>query len=289
MLHPAQKIVFATLVLAIGWGLSWPFRKASHPVIEPSANVHHQPTWNTLTTDRNTLVAPTALARNPEESQIPGTLIHATRTARQATPSMNSLSATAATSKMVPPPRGLDRPQVRQVAKPVTLIPISQHSKPPEATQQGHPPKGALAISRRAISRRAISRRAISRRAISRRAANGLPTSMPNHYEPGYSFPPKNGPHGPGISSEEYRPHPAYATVTDRLAAAGNTASQWPNEILHEIQNSDTLEKLAQHYLGDSARALEIFDLNRDRLKNPEILPIGAELRIPATGRRTGD
>jgi nucleoid-associated protein YgaU len=48
------------------------------------------------------------------------------------------------------------------------------------------------------------------------------------------------------------------------------------------VQNSDTLEKLAKRYLGDEDRAMEIFDLNRDVLDNPHLLPIHAELRIPA-------
>jgi nucleoid-associated protein YgaU len=55
------------------------------------------------------------------------------------------------------------------------------------------------------------------------------------------------------------------------------------------VQNSDTLQKLAGRYLDDPSRALEIFDLNRDKLKNPEMLPIGAELRIPANGSRIID
>lgn len=41
-------------------------------------------------------------------------------------------------------------------------------------------------------------------------------------------------------------------------------------------------------YLGDEARALEIFDLNRDVLDNPHVLRIGVELRIPVT-ERTSD
>jgi nucleoid-associated protein YgaU len=50
------------------------------------------------------------------------------------------------------------------------------------------------------------------------------------------------------------------------------------------VHNGDTLGRLARRYLGDEGRALEIFDLNRDVLSNPHLLPIGAELRIPADG-----
>jgi nucleoid-associated protein YgaU len=50
---------------------------------------------------------------------------------------------------------------------------------------------------------------------------------------------------------------------------------------VHVIHNGDTLERLAERYLGDGARALELFDLNRDVLENPHLLPLGVELRVP--------
>jgi len=51
--------------------------------------------------------------------------------------------------------------------------------------------------------------------------------------------------------------------------------------VLHKIRDGDTLSTLAQHYLGAAARAGEIFDANRNILSNPELLPIGVELKIP--------
>ncbi len=56
----------------------------------------------------------------------------------------------------------------------------------------------------------------------------------------------------------------------------------------HKITDGDTLPALAQAYLGDAGRAREIFEANRDVLANPEILPIGRELKIPA-GRPSGE
>jgi len=80
---------------------------------------------------------------------------------------------------------------------------------------------------------------------------------------------------------------PAYATADrDRVLDA---SEQLAAEVRHVVQNSDTLEKLAKRYLGDENRALEIFDLNRDVLDNPHLLPIDAELRIPVDPRRTID
>lgn len=52
-------------------------------------------------------------------------------------------------------------------------------------------------------------------------------------------------------------------------------------ERIHIVHPGDSLERLAKRYLGDEGRAIELFDLNRQVLENPHLLPIGAELRIP--------
>jgi nucleoid-associated protein YgaU len=57
-----------------------------------------------------------------------------------------------------------------------------------------------------------------------------------------------------------------------------------PPERTHKIVDGDTLPALAQRYLGRADRYQELFECNRDVLKSPEILPIGAELRIPSSG-----
>lgn len=49
----------------------------------------------------------------------------------------------------------------------------------------------------------------------------------------------------------------------------------------HKIVDGDSLTTLAAKYLGTTARAREIFDLNRDILPTPETLPVGANLRLP--------
>lgn len=53
-------------------------------------------------------------------------------------------------------------------------------------------------------------------------------------------------------------------------------------EQIHIVHTGDSLERLAKRYLGDEGRAIELFDHNRQVLENPHLLPIGAELRIPA-------
>ena len=74
-------------------------------------------------------------------------------------------------------------------------------------------------------------------------------------------------------------PRLVYSTIDRDHQSASD--EQQDAEVRHIVQNSDTLEKLAKRYLGDESRALEIFDLNRDVLDNPHLLPIDAELRIP--------
>ncbi len=49
----------------------------------------------------------------------------------------------------------------------------------------------------------------------------------------------------------------------------------------HEVRDGDTLKSLAQRYLGDRARWQEIFQVNRDRVQEPESLPLATKLVIP--------
>jgi len=49
----------------------------------------------------------------------------------------------------------------------------------------------------------------------------------------------------------------------------------------HKIVDGDTLPALAEQYLGSRERGGEIFEANRDVLPSPDLLPIGAELKIP--------
>jgi hypothetical protein len=55
----------------------------------------------------------------------------------------------------------------------------------------------------------------------------------------------------------------------------------------HVVIDGDSLERLAGRYLDDPARAVEIFEANRELLSNPDLLPIGAELVIPEIHSRS--
>jgi nucleoid-associated protein YgaU len=68
--------------------------------------------------------------------------------------------------------------------------------------------------------------------------------------------------------------------------AAAEPPSRATTFRLHRISDGDTLRALAEQYLGDADRYMEIYQCNRDVLSDPFVLPIGAELRIPP---RTAD
>jgi nucleoid-associated protein YgaU len=53
------------------------------------------------------------------------------------------------------------------------------------------------------------------------------------------------------------------------------------SERTHVVVDGDSLAKLADRYLDDAALGEEIYQLNKDVLNDPELLPIGVELRIP--------
>lgn len=55
----------------------------------------------------------------------------------------------------------------------------------------------------------------------------------------------------------------------------------------HTVADGDSLEKLAALYLSDPQRSKEIFELNRDVLSDPNLLPIGIALKIPDRASRT--
>ena len=68
------------------------------------------------------------------------------------------------------------------------------------------------------------------------------------------------------------------ATSSSSLATQRQSVEK---PITHKLRDGDSLSALADHYLGSAERRLEIFEANRDALKNPDVLPIGVEIKIP--------
>jgi hypothetical protein len=112
---------------------------------------------------------------------------------------------------------------------------------------------------------------------VSGSAANGLDASVLPTEDLGA---PESTPTDPAsVAGDDAWQRPAYATGG---VDADSVAPEEPRGYrIHVVHNGDSLEKLAERYLGDATRAIELLNLNRDTLANPHLLPIGAELRIP--------
>ncbi|MCG3120529.1 MAG: hypothetical protein ALAOOOJD_03273 [bacterium] len=72
------------------------------------------------------------------------------------------------------------------------------------------------------------------------------------------------------------------------------TYPNWENEIaadikvektdiygVYTVKAGDTLSKIAKGHFGDAKRYMEIFNLNKDILTNPDLIKVGQTLKIP--------
>lgn len=78
----------------------------------------------------------------------------------------------------------------------------------------------------------------------------------------------------------------ALADVADQIDAwpyAKPTTGKWESDELedYEVQPGDTLSALALARLGRADLWAEIYDINRDRIDNPDVLAVGLVIRLP--------
>ena len=72
------------------------------------------------------------------------------------------------------------------------------------------------------------------------------------------------------------------------------TIPNWNNEVdvnisvmksdvygYYTVKSGDTLSKLAKAHLGDAKRYMEIFNLNKGILKDPDLIKVGQRLQLP--------
>jgi nucleoid-associated protein YgaU len=104
-------------------------------------------------------------------------------------------------------------------------------------------------------------------------AIEGKPAGVPNGAFAKRNSAVESGPPSSARKQAVFSKAPA-----DELATAEPAPRSGP---LHKVRDGDTLSSLARHYLGSSKRFLEIYEANRELLSNPDLLPIGAELKIP--------
>jgi nucleoid-associated protein YgaU len=55
-----------------------------------------------------------------------------------------------------------------------------------------------------------------------------------------------------------------------------------PEPFLYEVKGDDNLHWLAAKFYGDPRQWVRIYDANRERVHNPNVLRIGQQLLIPA-------
>ena len=65
--------------------------------------------------------------------------------------------------------------------------------------------------------------------------------------------------------------------VADIQATGGGAAAPQT----HTVKAGDTLSKIAKQYLGDANAYMEIFNANKDQLKDPDKIQPGQVLKIP--------
>lgn len=53
---------------------------------------------------------------------------------------------------------------------------------------------------------------------------------------------------------------------------------------LHKVSKGENLSVIAKKYLGNANKYMEVFNANKDILKNPDLIQIGQELKIPFPG-----
>jgi nucleoid-associated protein YgaU len=69
--------------------------------------------------------------------------------------------------------------------------------------------------------------------------------------------------------------------VEDTMADDKTPAGDNPYTQTHVVQSGDTLSKIAQKYYGDASLYKQIFEANRDVLKDPNKIFPGQKLKIP--------
>lgn len=75
-------------------------------------------------------------------------------------------------------------------------------------------------------------------------------------------------------------------TIADELV------SQVPageSSVTYEVKKGDTLSRIAKRELGSYDRWREIYDANKDRIKDPNVLAVGLQLAVPGKSAATSD
>ena len=75
--------------------------------------------------------------------------------------------------------------------------------------------------------------------------------------------------------------HPDTKLPTQVIPGAGVEISKKPHQDFYIVQQGDTLARIAERLTGDQNNWRDLYELNKDVVKSPELLQIGQRLRIP--------
>jgi nucleoid-associated protein YgaU len=73
--------------------------------------------------------------------------------------------------------------------------------------------------------------------------------------------------------------------VADIKATGGGGAGAGGGAHTYTVKAGDTLSKIAKEHLGDANAYMDIFNANRDQLKDPDKIKPGQVLTIPQVTR----
>ena len=76
------------------------------------------------------------------------------------------------------------------------------------------------------------------------------------------------------------RPKADFSRVT---GGSSSTAPEAPRAAptIHTVEKGESLSKIAKRYYGDAKKWRAIFDANRDKIENPDLIFPGQEFTIP--------
>ena len=71
------------------------------------------------------------------------------------------------------------------------------------------------------------------------------------------------------------------ADFSDVTGGSSSSAPAESSAQTYTVKSGDSLSKIAKHFYGDGNKWHRIYEANRDKIKNPDLIHPGQELAIP--------
>ena len=72
------------------------------------------------------------------------------------------------------------------------------------------------------------------------------------------------------------------ADFSDVTSGASSTAPAESSGQTYTVKSGDSLSKIAKHFYGDASKWHRIYEANKDKIKNPDLIHPGQEFTIPS-------